>query len=294
MWSSAVKRLRVERLFEPTLAPAPVICELPLEAVEPAMTMAPTAAPGRKPGVSDGVDEPRKRKLAREKPMRAVLSRCEETTCCSCALSTWGAETLVDERKGILRRGVRDGVVDGVDREEEVAIAEVFVEAGGAEVFADVLGGIGEGLGDAGGAAVGVEQFGTVGHGPEIEQSGNTCAERDGGGAALAVGQNALPGLGVWNEGNVRQAEVLPIAFVVAEQEAAVVADGAAKRAAVVVALEVGDAGLVEVVAGVEEGVAEELVGRAVQSICAGRGYDGDLRSFALAVVGAVGVWRAR
>ena len=34
-------------LLEPTLAPAPVICELPLEAVEPAMTMAPVGLPGR-------------------------------------------------------------------------------------------------------------------------------------------------------------------------------------------------------------------------------------------------------
>ena len=49
------------------------------------------------------------------------------------------AEGFVDEREGVGGGGVGDGVVDGVDGEEEVFGADVVVEAGGAEVFADVL-----------------------------------------------------------------------------------------------------------------------------------------------------------
>ena len=63
MWSSKVKRLRVVALLEPTLAPAVVMVEAPLEAVEPAMTTAPVGLPGRKVGVTawmrggDGAEE---------------------------------------------------------------------------------------------------------------------------------------------------------------------------------------------------------------------------------------------
>ena len=56
-------------LLEPTLAPAPVICELPLDAVEPAMTMAPVGSPATKAEVMAWISagsEPRKKKLARE------------------------------------------------------------------------------------------------------------------------------------------------------------------------------------------------------------------------------------
>ena len=73
-------------LLEPTLAPAPVICDEPFDAVDPAITMAPVGLPVMKPGVLAWIDVgklPRKRKLAREKPTRAVLSRCGEKTCCS-------------------------------------------------------------------------------------------------------------------------------------------------------------------------------------------------------------------
>src|SRR3984893_9172948 len=91
MWSSNVKRLRVVELFEPTLAPAPVTCDAPFEAVLPEITMAPTGLPATQLVMSvpgSGVDEPRKKKLAREKPTRAVLNRLGEKTCCSCTLAT--------------------------------------------------------------------------------------------------------------------------------------------------------------------------------------------------------------
>ena len=109
--------------------------------------------------------------------------------------------------------------------------------------------------------------------------------------AACTAGDGGWRGeAGVGDEGDVGDAEVLAVAFVVGEEEELVVPDGAAERGAEVVALELGDAGLVEVVAGVEEAVAEELVGGAVELVGAGGGDDGDLRAFALAVGGGVGV----
>ncbi len=60
-----------------------------------------------------------------------------------------------------------DGVVDGVDGKEEVVLGEVGVEAGGAEVFADVLGGVREGFRDACcEAGGGIGELGAVGYGP--------------------------------------------------------------------------------------------------------------------------------
>src|SRR5258708_38048856 len=91
MWSSNVNRLRVVELFEPTLAPAPVTCDAPFEAVLPEITIAPTGLPATQlvmPAPGSGVDEPRKKKLAREKPTRAVFNRRGEKTCCSCTLAT--------------------------------------------------------------------------------------------------------------------------------------------------------------------------------------------------------------
>ena len=71
-------------------------------------------------------------------------------------------------------------------------------------------------------------------------------------------------------------------------------ANGAAERAAELVALKLGNRALVEVVARIERAVAEELECRAVQLIGAGSGDDADLRAVALAVAGAVGVGRPR
>ena len=93
-------------------------------------------------------------------------------------------------------------------------------------------------------------------------------------GDAGGVGQETGAGVVVGDEGDVRDAQILSVTLVVTEEEKLVLLERATERAAVVVALEVGDAGLVEVVAGVEEGVAEELVGGAVDLVCAGGGYD--------------------
>ncbi len=46
-----MKRFRVVPLLDPTLAPAVVIKEAALEAVEPAITTAPVGRPGRNVGV---------------------------------------------------------------------------------------------------------------------------------------------------------------------------------------------------------------------------------------------------
>ena len=57
-----MKRLRVVELFEPTLAPAPVTCEAPFEAVLPEITIAPIGLLATQLVISapaSGVDEPR-------------------------------------------------------------------------------------------------------------------------------------------------------------------------------------------------------------------------------------------
>ena len=84
------------------------------------------------------------------------------------------AEVFRDQRVGVLRGCVGDGVVDGVYGEEKIVGGEVGVEANGAEVFADVLRGAGEGLGNAGGKTGGGEQFGAVLRGPEVEQASDS------------------------------------------------------------------------------------------------------------------------
>ena len=100
----------------------------------------------------------------------------------------------------------------------------------------------------------------------------------------------ALAGLVVRYERDDGDAEVLAVAFVVAKEEEFVAFDGAAERGAEVVALELGDAGAVEVVAGVEEAVAGELEEVAVELVGAIGGDDGDLCAVTLAVGGGVGV----
>ena len=79
-----------------------------------------------------------------------------------------------------MRGCVGDGVVDGVDGEEQIVRREVGVEARGAEVLADVLSGRGECLGDAGGKAGGREEFRAVLRWPQVQQASDSGAERDG------------------------------------------------------------------------------------------------------------------
>ena len=200
------------------------------------------------------------------------------------------AQALIHQRKRILGGRICDGVVDGVDGEEEVVWGEVGVEAGGAEVLADVLRRAGEGLADAGGQAGGGEQLGTVLHGPEVEQAGDAAAERDGREDAAGVGHQPEARVVVGDEGDVGDAEVLAVALIVGEEEELVLADGAAEGGAEVVALELRDAGGIEVVAGVEEGVAQELIRGTVEVVGAAGGDDGDLCALALAVGCGVGV----
>ena len=78
------------------------------------------------------------------------------------------AQRLIDGGEGVGGGGVRDGVVDGVDAEEEVLRAEVVIGARGAEVFADGLLGTAERTSDAGGLAGGVGELRAIGRGPEL------------------------------------------------------------------------------------------------------------------------------
>jgi hypothetical protein len=75
---------------------------------------------------------------------------------------------------------VGDGVVDGIDTEEEVLCGQIDVGAYGTEVFANRLLGAAEGTGDAGwltGSWIG--QFRAIGRGPELQQIGDTGREAD-------------------------------------------------------------------------------------------------------------------
>ena len=119
-----------------------------------------------------------------------------------------------------MRGCVGDGVVDGIDGEEQVVRREVGVEARGAEVLADVLRGRGEGFCDASGKAGGREQFRAVLRRPEVEQARDSGAKRDGcERASGGVGQQAVACVRVGDEGDVGDAEVLAVALVVCEEE---------------------------------------------------------------------------
>ena len=135
-----------------------------------------------------------------------------------------------------------------------------------------------------------VEDFGAVLHGPEIQEFRGDGVDGDRLFDSGRVGEIAETGLVIRNEGDVGDAEILAVAFVVGEEKELVFFDRTTEGGAVVVALELGDAGLVEVVAGVEEAVAKELVDVTVELVGAGGGDDGDLRAIALAVGSGVGV----
>ena len=64
-------------------------------------------------------------------------------------------QCFVDDREGVGRGGVRSGIIDGVDPEEEIFCADVIVGARGAEVFTNGLLRVAESTGDAGGLAGG-------------------------------------------------------------------------------------------------------------------------------------------
>ena len=106
------------------------------------------------------------------------------------------------------------------------------------------------------------------------------------------VGQIAQAGLIVRYESDSAQAPILAEAFVVAEEEELVGANGSSERAAELVALKLGNGALVEVVARIECAVADEFKCGAVQFVGARSRDDADLRAIALAVGGAIGVGR--
>ena len=168
---------------------------------------------------------------AREKPKRAVLSNCEEKTCCSSMLSDLLAQCFVDDGEGVGGGRVGGGVVDGVDAEEKILCAKVVVGACGAEVFTDGLLRIAEGARDAGGLAGGwIGQFGAVGRGPELQKISDAGREADiDERAAGTDGKISLARVRIGDEGDVAEAEVLSVTFVVAEEEDLVAADGAAE-----------------------------------------------------------------
>jgi len=137
------------------------------------------------------------------------------------------AEGLIDERERVGRRSVRGGVVDGVGSEEEIALAEVVVEACRAEVFADMLDGVGVCGRDAGGEACrGVDQLRPVLYGPQVEQRSYAGGYAYVCLTAFAVGNITLTGAVVGNQGYVGEAEVLAVALVVTEEKELVVAQG--------------------------------------------------------------------
>ena len=145
------------------------------------------------------------------------------------------AQALVDQAQRILRGRVRGAVVDGVDGEEQILAAEVVVKARGAEVFADMLLGVAEGLCDS------AAKFRTVLHRPQREQGRDGRIDADKLFPAFRVGQIALARPIVGHERDGAQAPVLAEALVVAEEEELVFANWSAERAAELVALKFGN-----------------------------------------------------
>ena len=206
------------------------------------------------------------------------------------------AQVLIDVRVGVSRGAGGVGVVDRVDTVECVRPPDGVIEARGAEVFANMLGRGADVLGDASGhdqrsRGIQLGDLRTVRDRPEIQELCRDRAERgwcvD---AGIRVWDLAQARLIVRHQGNDGLAQVLAIAFIVAEEEELVLLDGPAQRRAEVVALKLGNAGAVEVVASIKEAVAEELIHTAVERVGAAGGGDGYLGSVALAVRGRVRV----
>ncbi len=170
------------------------------------------------------------------------------------------AQAFVHQAQRILRGRVGSAVVDGVDGEEEIFAAEVVVKTRGAEVFADVLLGMAEGLRNS------AAQFRTVLHRPQREQRRDGRIDADELLLSCGVGQIAQARLVVGHEGDGAQSPVLAEALVVAEEEELVRANGAAERSAELVALKLGNVALIEVVARIEGAVANEFECCAVQT----------------------------
>ena len=122
-------------------------------------------------------------------------------------------------------------------------VRKVVVEARGAEILADVLQWMAERFGDA------AAQFRAVLYRPEGQQRRTTA------GTALARRERVIG-----NQRHIAQAQVLPVAFVVAEQKQLVFANGPARGRTEFVSLERRDRALVEEIARVQSAVAQKLI----------------------------------
>src|SRR5690348_7224143 len=122
-----------------------------------------------------------------------------------------------------------------------------------------------------------VAQLGAIGYRPQRQQR---LYGVNGSGARVIIG----------HQRHIAESEVLTIALIIAEEKELVAADGAAERTTELIALKFGDGADVEIIARVEDAVAEKFVHVAVDVVCAGHGNDADLRSSALAIVRSVSV----
>src|SRR5437773_9538635 len=126
-----------------------------------------------------------------------------------------------------------------------------LIKARGAKVFLNLLQGVGKRFGNSAGRPGRGQRLRTVGHGPQSQQR---LYARDCAGSRIAVRHNR----------EITQAKMLAEAFVVCEEEAFVLFDRPAQRAAKHVALKLWNRPVIEKVSSIECAVAQEFeIGRA-------------------------------
>src|SRR5439155_3416052 len=194
--------------------------------------------------------------------------------------------------QGVLSRCIRGRIVYRVHGEEQIVCTQVYIEACRSEVLADVLHRIRESLGNTCvEARRRIEQLRPVLHRPQVQERRDAIGQPNlRQRACLRVGKIAQSRIGVWHQRHVRKTEILPVAFVVAEQEELVLLDRAAQGQAEVITLELRNLLLIEVVSSVQRGIAQKLIRRPVQAVCAARRNDRDLGSLSFAIARRVGV----
>ena len=106
----------------------------------------------------------------------------------------------IHEAEGIDRRSIGNAIVDGVNGRKRILVGESLIEPRGSEIFTDCLLGIIIGDGDS------AAKFRSVGYGPQLQQRLN---------AGNGTGSRCV----VRYQRHVAQAQALPEAFIVAEQE---------------------------------------------------------------------------
>src|SRR5579862_5556814 len=125
------------------------------------------------------------------------------------------AKENIDKAKGIAGWGMGFAIVGRVNGGERVFLREDLIESRCAEIFADSLQWIAVSESDSACGTGRSEQFWTIGDRPQGEKRPN-------------AGDSARAGIVVGHEGNVTEAEILAVAFVVGEKEAFVFFDRAA------------------------------------------------------------------